>query len=517
MAAAFAICPHCSKNITLESDVFDSYNCPLCDGPLTMELLRMKNSIIDMGEANISFETGKQYFDNSDFREAGIHFKKSLKFNANHYLSFYYAGLCDIYENEGNPEYDKILNLMRILKYSFLKLDSAQVDMQYKIPFILAAVKEVYALLLSEYNVLDTIFEKQNAPRVVRHRMMLLAKHINSFMSLEKDFLLIFHQDVAAAILQLVDLGIRACIKSTQTRAIDEKTISVPLDTDFDSASKIYNSLLYFANGLDSKYSIEQYRPDFLELGEFNLDVIEQIDKYNKARGSKDRAAFISVKGQILDYLKEQCKTAILYTYSMLFQNLYVKKGDAVRIEFLIQGIAFCYEILYPRISVNNKRVLFETPEYSVVQDVAPYLDAFLSELSDTSIKKATGSIDEFFSEINDMTGMYFETVFKVYSNKVNYLKMSKGNDFYYYSEFLVNIVFASCLALKDSIEFVPFNKSKHRMSLLKVGKQAAEEFLLLHDYKFVELEKNQIYAELIRIYNETMNALERKSIDYYG
>jgi len=517
MAAAFAICPHCLKNITLESEVFDAYNCPLCEGSLTMELLRMKESMIDMEEANMSFETGKQYFDNTDFREAQIHFKKSLKFNANHYLSFYYAGICDIYENEKNPEYDRVLNMMRILKYSFLKLDSAQVDMQYKIPFVLAALREVNTLLVAEFQKIDAEFERQNASRTMRHLMMLLAKHVNSFLTLDKEFLLTFNEDVAIATLQFADLAILACIKSTQTRGISETIICVPQDEDFDSANKIFSSLLYFAQNLDPNYSIERHRPDFAKILEYTIEAEVQIDKYNAARGTKDRAVFISVKGQVLNYLKEQCKAAMLYTYNVLFKNLYVKKKCPQRLQMLNQGIHFCYELLYPRISITGlRKVSFSAPKYTFVQEIAPYLDAFLQELYVINKKAAINSIENFYREVFEMTRMYYDTVTKQLSNSMNHLKLFKSKDYFYYSEFLTSIVFTASLALIEQIEFMP-GKSKNRMVILKLGKLAAEEFLLLHDYKIIELEKNPIYAEIIKIYNSMMDALDKKSPGYYG
>jgi len=517
MAAAFAICPHCNKNITLQSDVFDSAACSLCAGPLTMELLKIKNSIIDMEEANLSFEAGKQYFDNADFSESLRHFKKSLEYNANHYLSFYYAGLCDIYENERAENYDKILNLMRVLKYSILKLDSAQVDMQYKIPFILAAVREIYVFLFAEYTKLDTEFEKQNAPRAVRHRMMLLAKHINSFIALDKELLLVFNPEVVTTIVQLVNLGIGACIKSTQSRAVNDVTVSVPPDEDFDAASKIYGNLLYFAQSLDPNYSIESHKPDFITLGLYNRDALSQIDKYKSALGSKDRATFLSVKGDVLNYLKDHCRTALLYTYNVLYKNIYINKGDALRIDLLTQGVAFCIELLVPRISLNAyKRVVFESVGFSDLQQITPYLDAFLCELFDTNKKLATAKIEEFFLNLSEMAKMYFDQVYKTHSKSVNKMKLFKGKEFHYYIEFLINIVFATSLGLKESIEFMP-NKSKGRLSLLKIGKRAADELLLLHDYKIGELEKQPVFSEVLEIYNSILIALDKKSANYYG
>ena len=508
MTAIFIVCPHCSKNIMLASDVFDASACPLCAGPLTMELLRIKNSFINVEEANLAFETGKQYFDNINFREALIYFQKSLEFNANHYMSFYYAGLCDIYENEKNEGYDRILNLLRVLKYSILKLESAQVDMQYKIPFILAAVHEIYILLLSEYNKMDVLFDKQNAPRALRHRLLLLAKHINSFIALDKELLLVSNPEVAKIIVRLVDLGIGACIKSTQSRAAGDINLSIPLDEDFDAATKIYRNLLHYVQRLDPEYSIESYRSDFITLGLFNRDALAQIDKYNSARGSKDRAAYLSIKGDVLNYLKEHCKTALLYTYNTLYKNLYIQKNDPLRVDLLTHGILFCYELLNPRIHQNaDKRVIFESVTYNELQQFTPYLDAFLYELYESNKKLAINELEKFYGELVKMTYMYFDLVTNRYTKPIKYIKHHKDKDICYYADFLINIILVCSLALKDMIELSSF-KSKNRIALLKVGKRACEEFLLLHDYQIAELGKNPVYAVLINIYDEILNAL---------
>jgi len=360
------------------------------------------------------------------------------------------------------------------------------------------------------------VFEKQHAPRTIRHKMLLLAKHINSFIALDKELLLVFNPDSAKAIVSLVNLGIGACIKATQARAVNDVTISVPLDEDFDTATKIYGNLLYYAQSLDPNYSIESHRPDFITLGLYNRDALSQIDKYNTGRGSKDRAAFISIKGEILNHLKEHCKTALSYTYNILYKNLYTKKGDPLRIDLLTHGISFCLELLVPRIHQNAyKRVIFESMPYQELQQIAPYLDAFLFELAETNKKLAIITLEDFYTDLTEMTQMYFTIVSKTHTKSINRLKTFKGKEFHYYIDFLVNVIFASSMGLLDVIEFKP-QKSKNRLALLKMGKRASEEFLLLNDYKIDELEKDPLYSSVILIYNQILNALDKKTSTYF-
>jgi len=511
MSTLFAICPHCAKNIILPSDVFDSADCPLCSGPLTMELLRMKNSIIDMQEANIAFETGKQHFDNINFGEAGVAFKKALEFNQNHYLSFYYAGLCDIYENEANPEYDKPLNLMRLLKLSLMRLDSAQVDVKYKISFVLAAAHEVFIMLQKEFYSIAEALDSQKGPRNLRHALILMAKHVNSFLGLDKELLLVFDPSIAESVLGLVNLAIAACVKSTMSYPVSDVSISVPNDEDFDATQKIYGNLLYFAQSVKPDFSIESHRPDFSGTQMFNSDTRSVLDTYYNNLDKRERSAFLAVKGEVLRHIKRQCKTGVLLAYHTLYKNLYIKMEDPIRKALLTQAAEFSFEVLYPRIHLNPVgRPVIECATFEKQSAFTPYLDAFLHELYDENKKTTVKLLDDFYKQVSDMTHLYFNNVKKSMAKTLG--GATKGKEFEYHVQFFGHVVNACSIALQENIEFVAYlKKSKWVIQLLKLGKLAAEEFLLLYNYNLDELEKTATGSQLIYVYNRILSALDTK------
>ncbi len=124
-----------------------------------------------------------------------------------------------------------------------------------------------------------------------------------------------------------------------------------------------------------------------------------------------------------------------------------------------------------------------------------------LKELAASARKEAAELLNRFYERVHAVTGRYFNEVTKKYRKSINRIKAQQGKEFKYFIDFLLNIVHASALALTETVECTQGNKKK-RIDLLKIGKAAAEEFLLLNDYRIAELEKNPSYADLIRIWN---------------
>ncbi|MCL2062156.1 MAG: hypothetical protein FWH03_06010 [Firmicutes bacterium] len=502
MAGVYAVCPHCGKNIMLASEHFDSVKCPLCEGQLTVELLRIKNSFIDSVEANYSFETGKQYFDNTNYREAMIHFQKSLEYNANHYLSFYYAGLCEVYDNENNEEYDTPLQIMRLLKYSLFKLENAQVDMQYKIPFVRAAISEISVMMLAQYNKLCENFYEDHLTPHIRAKLTLIGKYVGLFVTIDKQLMLVFDKEIADGVISLIEVGIDACIKASSGFSM-ELMLQIPTQQDYEAASKIAQGLLEFAQTLDPKYSLERHRPDFSDNVAYNKDTLTHIKNYYESLDKKHRSQYLTVPSELLQQLIAHCHSAATFTFNTLFKNIYIKKNDPLRQELLLQGLTFCLEMLMPRVHIDGyKRVMFSSKNRNIKrEEILEIFIEFAAELVATGRKALDSALNQFYLRVNMMTGLYFDIVSKNYEKSINRIKADrKSKEFIYYNDFVVNVIFACALALMETIELR--SAKKPRIGILKTGKLAVEEFLLLHDYKVFELEKIPPYAEILRIYN---------------
>lgn len=100
MDRLYAICPHCEKSIFVAENADGNGVCSACGQALHFPTLRQNGWLIDAESADSEYEAARQYFMNNDFKEAGVHYQKTLTYNRNHYLAEYYAALCDVYENE---------------------------------------------------------------------------------------------------------------------------------------------------------------------------------------------------------------------------------------------------------------------------------------------------------------------------------------------------------------------------------------------------------------------------------
>jgi hypothetical protein len=453
-----------------------------------------------MEQSNASFEEGKRYFDNNDFSEAERHFKISLENNANHYLSFYYAGLSEIYKNEENDAFDKPLSLMRILKHSLIKVSNSLVDMKYRIPFARAAIGEIRIMMKAEFDKLNEQLGDIRILSPVRQRLLMMAKYIQSFTVIDKEAMLTFDEEMKISLVALVELGLSACVNSSVGYVIDEQFFAGAADNELDAANKIFAGLMYFLNALEDKYQISKLRPDFSFLTEFIKETETYIRDYNDALGKKNRQRYLSVPGDTTTQFVRRCRLSAEYAHYSLYKTLCSRKGDPLRGEILSHGIKACMEVIVPRIYIDvNKRVVFRSNSRKQNSEVIGQLIQFVDELSGISKKNSTDRMNEFYNDLLVMTEMYFDIVTKSFGRTINKMKARKGREFQFYVDFLLNVVNASALALTSTISLKIAKKI--RIQILKIGKKAAEEFLLLHDYQIIALEKNPLCADLIKIY----------------
>lgn len=503
--SVLAVCPHCNKNIELSSEAFEPCNCPICAGNLTPEFIKIKDGFVDLEESGIAYETGKQYFDNTDFRTAKEHFSKAIKLNPNHYLSFYYAGLCDIYENDSNPEYDIPLNLMKLLKYSLIKLDNSQHSMDFRVPFVRSIYKEICSMLVAEFNK-NAIALDEKESRSLRHKLVLMSKHVGAFTIFDKEYMLLFDPEASLLLLNIIDVGVASVVKSVAARIVDGKQVVAVSDDDYQSAEKIFDSLVNFARGIDPAYSLDPHRPEFESVILHNKSIMHSLQQYNYSLGKKNKKACLSLTGEILNSVLKSCLSGVKFSYDMLFKSLYVKKNDPVRTNILLQGLELCLEILKPRIHFDGYRKLhYNAKGIKKIQNISNYMMTFLDELMTTNKKKtALHLMNEFYALVSKGAKLYYSNVVKTYSVQVNRIKSGKGKEFLYYSAFLYNVMCSSALCLEELI-YIEKYKCKDKKAILKIGKQASEELLLLFDYNYEMLERDQNFSDTIKIYNSIL------------
>lgn len=496
----FAICPFCKKSIYVEENLSGGYSCPLCGIALGLPYLMENNLIVNMPEAREEYNLAQEYFQNTDFREANKHFQQVIFLNKNDYLAEYYKNLCDIYENELKDDFNLPQSITNSFKISIEKLSFSQVKIADKMNFLSTSLTQLHILLSNHFNKICEKFEKTELWDELRESSLNIAVNLNELILIDKELLMTYDVNISKALINISDLAICGCQKIVQPH-LQNKHLNLPTDYEYNKAKTLYNNFYYYAISLDPNYNFNNYKPDYNTNLLYNENVISELNKYNIENKNNEKK-YLSTIGTQLDTVVNECKMAIKYSYNTCFKGLYLQKNEQSRIALINESIAFCFETIKPRISIaNEKKVDILVMKVSALEELTKYLNAFLFDFSEYSKHLTNDYLNKFYDEILEMVKLYFSIVYNSYNKFVNKLKELQNNEFRYYKNFLYQIVCCSSLALKEVVEYDQ-HKLNDRIKLLKLGKQVAEEFLLLTDYKIEELEQSNKYSDILHIFN---------------
>ncbi|MDE7395822.1 MAG: hypothetical protein K2M95_06865 [Clostridiales bacterium] len=501
MKSFYAICPFCKKSIFVEENLSGGYACPICGQALGLSYLQTHNLIINTEAANEEYRLAHQYFENTDFFAAGEHYKKVLTYNPNHYLANYYAHLCDIYEHEDKTDFNVPKAIIEALKSSIDKLSLSQVKLNDKIEFLNSVLNQTHIILSSHFDRIYEAYEKTEMWDILRDKCLNIASTVKELTDIDKEQLMVFDGSIAKALISIADLAICACQKIVQPHLMSASQLDLPTDYEYEKAKGLYSNFLYYATALDPKYNFSSYKPDYTGNLLYNESVISKLNRYNYENKAAQKK-LLSTPSAELDSFRSDAAIAIKYSYHTCFKGLYTPKNDQARIALINESISFCFETLMPRVYIGEeKRVDIDIKNYARATDVAFYLNRFLNDFAEYNRRLAAEYVNRFYKQLHELTKLYFSIVYSSYNKYVNKIKESRGKEYRYYKNFLYQIICCCALALKDIVSFDQHTLNE-RIKILKLGKQATEEFLLLNDYHIEELEQSAKYSDVLDVFN---------------
>lgn len=497
----FAVCPFCSKNVYIEKNISGGYACPICSQAIGLEYMTANNLIIDVVAENEEYNLAQQYFLNTDFREAGAHFAKALQFNRNNYLADYYERLCNIYENETKDDYNLPQKLVAAIISSITKMQNSQANLSNKLEFVSTLLNQTYILLSGHFNEVYETYEKAEKWDELREKCLNIASEIKGITIIDKELLMVYDESIAKSLISISDLCICACQKIVTPHMLQNSKLDLPTDYEHDKSKNLFTMFNFYATSLDKNYNFNTYKPDYTGNLLYNENVITKLNRYNTENKSNEKK-FLSASGSNLSELISGCSVALKYSYYTCFKGLVNVKNDPSRIALVNESISFCLEALKPRISIGEeKKVNININNFEKAAEIAYYLNAFVADFSDYNKRLAADYLNKFYDELGESIKLYFSVVYNNYNKYVNKIKELQNNEFKYYKNFLYQIVCSCALALKEIVSFDQ-HKLGNRIKILKLGKQVAEEFFLLCDYKIEDIERSVKYKDILDIFN---------------
>lgn len=503
---ALAICPYCKKTtvINVASASADKQSagnsvCSICGHELNYEELRAKNLLIDAETEAREFALAKNYFANTEFMSAMQHFEKALAANRNSYLSQYFVKICEIYINETSATFDVMGAAIETVKVSLELLSRSGVTINDKLTFITAMLNEIKIIIINKLRSDTDIFETDIEE--YRKRKIFDLQKLLALFKTDGELMMTYSPAVTNVLLEIADNAIAVCHKTVQTVAIGEDLHS-PTKEEYRLLSQLDNDYSFFATSYASDYDARKYTPDF----EQNTMLIDKVNDRLAKYDAKNRAnAKKFITGDIEEYedIIAECEKAVKFTYLNCFKSLcdpkYVKRKALLK-----DGLVLLYRILTPRVTASDKKKYnMYLEKFVFLSDKFEMLSKFLDAECEFD-NFASGSLRAFYQKLYDIVDMYFVAEYDKYSKIIDKLKQSRDEEFSYYEKFLYNTAVCCASALTAFVSFDD-GKDKNRAKIVKICKQASEEFLMLWDYKIGDLEQSNIYRPILDIYNAVL------------
>lgn len=505
----YAICPFCHKSIIAEENLSGGYACPVCGQALGIPYLQENNLIIDLEEVTEAYELGQEYFKNTDFREALRYFNKVLKLDANNFKAYYYAKLCELYENEDDPGFDSASAMVDALTGSIGKTDMAQASPMEKIDFLCTVLNQGYIIFLNRFNLLFEKYEKTAMWDELRTYNLEIAEAVKRVIDIGDEKLMTFNADIKKHLVSICDLAMCSCQKVVDPHLLrDKRILDTPTDYEYRKAKELYGTFYYYTTALDPNYNFINFKIDYTGNLLYNESVTCKIDRYNLGNKSLSKK-YLSSPGSDLSTVVSDCELAIKYSYHTCMKGLYMSVRDESRMALINDSIRFCFETLKPRISINDqKKVVIDIKTITRASEITVYLNAFMGEFGEYNKRLSADYLNRFYDELHEMIKLYYSIVYNSYNRFVNKLKQLQNTEFKYYKNFLYQITCCCALALTKLISYDQ-HKLGTRMKILKLGKEVSEEFLLLSDYKIEEIEQSPKYSDILDAFNYFDDSLE--------
>ncbi|MCH5155472.1 MAG: zinc ribbon domain-containing protein [Clostridiales bacterium] len=485
----YAICPICSK--TIEIARLPKLTCPECGSQFGYAELQRKHLLVDEVAERTALNAAKDYFMNGDFSEALEHFKHVLESNQNSYAAKYYIMMCEMYLNEGKGDPYKVMpDVVDMIRQSLLTLSHANVTIEDKLAFITAMLSETKIIITRRLLDRDELFEKD----IDEYRKLSISDLtvlLNLF-TLDRELIMSFAPEVAKALSELVDCAIKVCYKAVQTVMHGNKLLT-PNDADYKKLSALVNELCFFGHSLDPNFDSSPYSPDFTQnygLNEKLLNKFEDFDRKNQANAKKH------IIGDIKAYeaLQAECAKMLKFTYLNCYRSM-CSRQVARHAQLFFDGFELIYRLLLPNVvQVEGKHIEVRTNKYSDIEERCDMLTRFLVDAYELDENIIGAGLHAYYEKLYDIVSAY-------YVPEIEKMGKSKARNNLYYQQLLYDCACSCVPALRKYVDF-SLDVDKVRAKLVKICRNATEEFLLHAGITIDEIEQSNFFRPMLHISN---------------
>lgn len=484
-----AICPICSKTIEIER--LPKLICTDCGSRFGYAELQRKHLIVDSRTEKAEIAAATDYFLNGEFMSALEHFKRALDANANSYAAKYFSLLCDIYLHDaGDTEtYDVMAAIVDMVRQSLLTLSRANAKVSDKLAFITAMLSEVKIIITERLSTRDELF-KNNIDEYRKISISDLTKLLELF-KIDPEQIMSFAPEVSKALAALVDCAIKICYKAVQTVKIDD-TLHTPNDGDYKKLSSLCNELCFFGHSFDPDFDSSPYSPDFTQNYDYNkeiLDKLKEFDESNKANAKKHAIADINKYEELLS----ECEKALEFTYLNCYRSM-CSRQVARHAQLFFDGFELVYRLLLPRVAqIDKKQIEVRTRKFAEIMERCDMLTRFLVDAYELDESIGIG-LHEYYEKLYEIVSTY-------YVPEIDKLAKNKDRNNLYYQQLLYDCACSCAPALKKYVDFSD-EVDKVRVKLVKICRDATEDFLMRAGITIDEIEQSNFYRPILQISN---------------
>jgi len=493
---------------------------------------------------NKNYLEGKDFFDERKFTQAIVCFREAKKEEPSNVIFSYYEMLCDIYSSAKSFDYDAFSQFAFFLSEAI----RANEDLLQNEAFLRIALYDAYFISKTQYSVIIDKYDNslsRTSFRILGTRLIDTLYALMNFIKKMKVAELVKGREVRCektelAIVDIVDLGVKACVKFSSPYLDGKGNLDVMREDVFDKTLKIYSEFVEFAKDFNNgQYNELMHSVDYVTPLDFCKNVAETVRTYNHLN-SHNSVNHYSITGETLKFLNKECKAAISYAYNVCFRVLGGIESNADRAKLFEVSIPLAFELITPRFYMSGAgRIEVMERDYHNIRQIADIAALFLASVSKEVKKKTKKSVEKFYRKNFESTHKHFQAVSKEYGEKLFGKKLldrlekaekkkeerrekernrkkpyavgkilNKGlsqkeielNDYKYYKDFLYRL---ACFSFVASVELVlyVFHDVKFRKKLVKLCKKICEEFLFLENYFVTKIEEDPKYRHVVKMF----------------
>ncbi len=496
-----AICPFCMKTVSVDNTA--KVICPECGSQIGFHEFRRLKLFVDERTEASELKLAKSAFKNSDYFGASEHFAKALESNKNSYAAQYFVALCDIYLHESDPEFDLMSNVITMIRDALITISRNNTSVDKKLEFITAMLNETKIIIMRKIEGREDLFES-DIEQFRKVSIEDLGKLLELF-TIDRELIMAFSDGVKQSLLQIAESAIKTTYRAVQTVIVGED-LHAPSDEVYKRLLSLCNDYCFFAHSLDPQFDTKNYSPDFSRNNMFTDKVFDRFDKFEQSNKLNPKKLTV---GDIEEYdgILAECEKALKFTYLNCYRSMCSRQTEQ-HAHLFIDGIKLVSKLLLPRVVVTDKKTYdIRIGKFVEIVDWCDMLTRFLVdsyELSDHVAQMQHDYYEQLLYILENYIVPETDKAAKAL-NKLNSQGAVDESSRYICRRYLFDVCVCCVPALKKYVDFST-GRDKTREKIVKICKDAYENFILFAGMPTEEIEQSNIYRPLMQISNALLD-----------